>query len=193
MKIMIKYKITVMIFLAYSNIYAQEIIPLEQKGSHDYNNPEKVYYKDVNHVFDKFLGTWRYETSDESFEITFEKVEKDDRGSYFKDFLITKFKYLINGRVIFDTTSPIQPTDAGYYIFGGMITTSNLNKVRLLYNEPAIDENLDFDGRLYLTYSPRTQKLDWKVSSRSIPDPLNPEVRISPFKIPVRMTLTRVN
>ena len=183
-----------LLLFAIGDLYSQEIIPIEQYYGHfDYSREEKFYYKDVNGVYDKFLGTWRYQTLDASFEITFEKVERDDRGNYFEDYIYGKFKYIRNGQVIYDTTSPIQSEDAGYYIFGGMISVSNLNFLKLLYDEPDIGENLDLEGRLYLTYNPRTQKLDWKVSSRSIPDPLNPEVRISPFKIPVRMTLTKVN
>ena len=181
-----------LLLFAIGDLYSQEIIPIEQYYGHfDYSREEKFYYKDVNGVYDKFLGTWRYQTLDASFEITFEKVERDDRGNYFEDYIYGKFKYIKNGQVIFDTTSPIQPEDAGYYIFGGMISASDLNFLKLLYDEPDIDD--DYEGTLNLRYIPRTQKLDWKVYSLSVPDPQNPDIRITPYKVPVRMTLTRVN
>ncbi|MDH7446343.1 DUF6705 family protein [Aquimarina sp. 2201CG14-23] len=190
-------KICILVFTIQS--YAQIIIPAEKFGSTENENKtsSSYYYKDVNGVFNKFLGTWRYQTSTELFEITFRKKEREKTGmGYYEDYIVSRYKYIKNGQTIYNTynqgiISVAQENDDDYYVFGSGIKSSELNSIQLLYDEP--DLEIDFDGRLVLTYNPVTQKLEWKVTSLSKPDPNNPNKRITPFKVPTRMTLTKVN
>ena len=59
--------------MSFAQQLPETIIPLEEKLGTD-NNSGIYYFKDVNHVLDKFMGTWKYETATESLEITFYKV-----------------------------------------------------------------------------------------------------------------------
>ncbi|MDH7446344.1 DUF6705 family protein [Aquimarina sp. 2201CG14-23] len=183
-------KILLVLFAIQS--YGQEIIPIENMIGHlDLSREDKPYYKDVNGVLNKFLGTWKYETSTELFEITFRKIEKYGRVDYYKDRLTSRYRYIKNGVVIYDTTSPIQAADSypDHNVFGGIIKNTDLNKIKLQFDEPEIS----FAGSNYLelTYNPVTQKLKWYVSAAM--EPNENGVLVYPYKTPYLMTLTKVN
>ncbi|MDH7446347.1 DUF6705 family protein [Aquimarina sp. 2201CG14-23] len=176
--------------------YSQTIIPLE-----DFENIENrikttsdYYYKDVNGVLDKFLGTWRYQTANELFEITFTKKTNHRSGmGYYEDFLISRYKYVKNGVVIYDTYPILQPTgkDPSQFIDGGIIKKPDLNKIILTYDEPS--DIGDYGQLLYLEYTPLTQKLNWYLDAILYDDPDNPGELTSGYKIPYLMNLTKVN
>ena len=55
--------------------FSQTIKPIETEWLVDYSEKNDTYFKDVNNVLDKFVGTWRYEdlTTNTVFEVTFQK------------------------------------------------------------------------------------------------------------------------
>ncbi|MDH7446342.1 DUF6705 family protein [Aquimarina sp. 2201CG14-23] len=184
--------IKILVFFVTIISYSQEIVPIENKIDHiDLSRENKVYYKDVNGVFNKFIGTWKHQVTNELFEITFRKVEKYVGGNYDSDRLVGRFKFVKNGEVIYDTTAMLQSADAypDHKIFGGTITSDNLNRLELEYNEPGIILKGSFLQQLYLTYDPSTQQLDWFVRAPLI----GPNNDIYPYKIPFHMILTKVN
>ncbi|MDH7446345.1 DUF6705 family protein [Aquimarina sp. 2201CG14-23] len=176
--------------------YSQTIIPIE-----DYENPENYtkttsdyYYKDVNGVLDKFLGTWRYQTDNEFFEITFTKKTNHKSGmGYYGDLLISRYKYKKNGVIIYDTYPILQPAGKSppRYVSGSFIRNTDLNTIKLLYNEP--DDVGDYGQQLILKYIPLTQKLNWYLDAILYDDPDNPGELTSGYKIPYLMNLTKVN
>ncbi|MDH7444083.1 DUF6705 family protein [Aquimarina sp. 2201CG14-23] len=183
-------KILLVLFAIQS--YGQEIIPIENMIGHlDLSREDKPYYKDVNGVFNKFIGTWRYQTSNELFEITFTKITKEDSGNYYEDQLTSRYKYIKNGEVIYDTMAMLQQADSypNYNVFGSKIKKSDLNKIQLQFDEP----DIRFTGSNYLelTYNPVTQKLKWYVSAAM--EPNENGVLVYPYKTPYLMTLTKVN
>ncbi|MDH7446346.1 DUF6705 family protein [Aquimarina sp. 2201CG14-23] len=176
--------------------YSQTIIPLEnfENIENRIKTTSDYYYKDVNGVLDKFLGTWRYQTANELFEITFTKSERISTGmGYYIDELNSKYKYIKNGEEVFNTYSPIQPSGSAVsqYISGRAIKKSDLNDISLSYHEP---DDVGFHGqRLELKYIPLTQKLNWYVDAILYDDPDNPGELTSGYKIPYLMNLTKVN
>jgi hypothetical protein len=119
-----------------SKLKAQEIIQVEvQKYFNAYESRGK-YFKDVNGVFDKFIGNWRYEDNPTNptkvLDVTFYKVERDDTGGYFEDYLVGTYKYYENGEEIYNSDNY-----NGKLIYGVLFRDpQNTNKYHLIYNEP---------------------------------------------------------
>ena len=98
--------IKIALLLATIMSYSQEIVPIEDKLNYDPFEQPKKYYKDVNGVFNKFIGTWKWQNTTtnptKTFEITFYKHEMRDQGGIsYTDFITSKFKYIENGVEIF--------------------------------------------------------------------------------------------
>lgn len=183
--------------------YTQEIIIVPTENRYDYNSFEqpKKYYKDVNGVFNKFLGTWKWQNNPnnptKTFEITFYKHEMRDQGGIsFTDFITSKFVYIDNGVEIYNTYN-----DRFGYIFGSTIYTNlslntlgqstiQNNMMELHYTEPIIDGRplrKNPKGKLYLEYKNENgvEKLLWNVEFY-----LDQNGNI-PFRIPVTMELIK--
>lgn len=95
--------ITILVVLLYSVIVqAQVIVPVDKVGEYFSNNkniPEHIYYKDVNKVLNKYVGTWEgvYKNRTYYFEITKQiKVRSNNFPMTFRDDLLIKFKITDN-------------------------------------------------------------------------------------------------
>lgn len=180
--------ITTFIFLITMIGYSQEnIVPVEEASQHDAFETPKVYYKDVNGIFNKFIGTWKFQSTTNPtkvFEITFYKVEQRDQGNIsFTDELSSYFTYTVDSILIYQTYEG----DIGY-VSGS--TFLNENKLNLHYSEPIIDNTSIRDnpvGRLIMEYinDGGVEKLIWNVECT-----LNQNGLI-PFKIPITMELIK--
>ena len=171
--------------------FAQEIIvPIEQMPSTsttDKNNGT-YYFKDVNNVLDKFVGTWKYETANESLEITFYKVLHETYSNNFMDQLDCNFIYIKNGITVFDTNTVIDPEEK-YFITGAYLR--GLNKIQLDYSEPTSPR--DWRASLILDYIPaelgEPEKLDWFVKTFA-KKTVNGQ-KVYPFEIPYNLQLIK--
>ncbi len=180
---------------------AQTEIPLEDKPKKENKTKttSNFYYKDSNGVLDKFLGTWRYQSDTELYQITFTKKEKVRTGmGFYKDELNSRFKYIKNGQVIYDTYSlPVTPeNNPSNDIAGGWFKNQNMNEARLAYREPGIRGG-EWDT-LTLTHSYNSRGggegniLNWLINTSLQPVPGNPEEYTTVYKVPYKMTLTKV-
>ncbi|VXB31332.1 conserved hypothetical protein [Flavobacterium sp. 9AF] len=182
--------------------YSQQIVPVESKYEYNSFEAPKKYYKDVNGVFNKFIGTWVWQDNasnpTKSFEITFYKHEMRDQGGIsYTDFITSKFKYINNGTEVYNTYN-----DRFGYIFGSTIytcypltspqTTLVLENscMELHYSEPIIDGRplrKNPSGNLFLEYKNENniQKLIWNVECF-----LDQNGNI-PFRIPITMELIK--
>lgn len=95
--------ITILVVLLYSVVVqAQVIVPVDKVGEYFSNNkniPEHIYYKDVNKVLNKYVGTWEgvYKNQTYYFEITKQiKVRSNNFPMTFRDDLLIKFKITDN-------------------------------------------------------------------------------------------------
>lgn len=179
--------ITIILF-SVSAISQEEIVPIENQKDFDNDGNAVYYYKDVNNELDKFLGTWRYENGNTSFEITFVKNEYVYGSSdYYDELLATSFKYINNGAVIFDSIN-YDPSNTNERFFqGGFFTyPDNLNIIEFLYIEPEVSPIIKI-GNLKLIHnnSGGNETLIWSVGFTSNNDGANP------FKMPMLMTLIK--
>lgn len=164
-------KILYIIMILASNLMlqAQEIVPKEQEEQYLTNgNFQGKYFKDVNGHLNKFIGTWKWQDNASNptkvFEVTFIKLENEFTGSYFRDLLITNFKYIENGIEIYNTENIFDDK----FIFGGLFSfPNNLNKLRMFYSEPDTDTN-GFRYSFHVEYLPSSimagmPQLKWDV------------------------------
>lgn len=193
----------IIVLLAVSIGYAQDNnVPIEEKYLHDPFEQPKVYYKDVNGVLNKFIGTWKWQntstTPTKIFEITFYKVENRDRGgSSTTDELKSSFTYSVNGATVYDTSiDGIESWVSGSWIVPNSSFTAsngliiNNTKMELSYSEPIIDGRplrKNPNGTLQLEYQNVNgeERLVWNVECF-----LDQNGNI-PFRIPITMTLIK--
>jgi hypothetical protein len=186
--------ITIMALFSLMVVSAQTIIPIEQKKAYQGNEAgQNYYYKDINGVFNKFLGTWKYQNTSvsptEIVEVVFYKKEMEDfSGNYYKDFLYARFKYTKNGQVVFNNLIALMGSPPPLYIFGGFFKDpANTNKIFLQYGEPTDMDDKRKDW-LNLEYLPGTPaKLSWKMEWYPLDE------NVTAPEMPATMTLTKVN
>ncbi len=146
-------------------LMAQTIVPVEQQMNYIRNYTQNgKYFKDVNNVFDKFLGNWKYQTSTDLIEIRIYKKENDNLSNYFEDNLYIRFKYTKNGLVIFNTLDNLNSTQDYFLSLGSLRITTNINKFHMLYLEPGIERgasNLWLDAEYFPNNG--TPLLHWNV------------------------------
>lgn len=155
-----------------------------------------IYYKDVNNLLDKYVGTWIYNDGINYLEITITKLEHETQGwpgkindPDFEDLVVLRMIFKINGLVKYNTMSQ------GPTITGNFIKSNNI--IELFYYEPSLTNcpktrNAD----LVLEYlSGNPAKLKWErknTSSGYSPlDCPNGPNNDSPFLIPENLTLTK--
>ena len=107
---------------------AQKIIPLENKYSYKIiNRNEEIYFKDVNNILDKYVGTWKGTYGNKKYEFSISKSVRTFETMKFDRLLIRYIVTDLNGNVIDDTTSfPDSSTyimKGRYYIDGGYYLT----------------------------------------------------------------------
>jgi hypothetical protein len=186
-----KHLLKFIIILIANYSFSQTIIPIENRKTTTEVTGQTYYYKDVNGVFDKFLGNWKYQDTPANptkiVEITFYKREMilSGMGGYY-DQIYARIKYTKDGVIVYDTFPANIPAlmTRDYNIFGGSFREpTNTNKLKLgYYSEPGLGGK---SGQLLLEYFPNggSPILKWQVQSfRS---------SVYPFKLPTTMVLNR--
>lgn len=147
-------KFLIIIFLiAFKFAFGQT--PIEQESEVQYDRGTQ--FKDVNNVFDKFIGTWLFDNGTDYFKITFYLQEDFDWGDWGPnpstyDTIVSRFLYKKNGVTIYDTynefpNSIYNPSFDhliyGYHFSGYVLSIGNTvnqsvntNKLLLGYSEP---------------------------------------------------------
>jgi hypothetical protein len=186
----------------------QAIIPIENERNYNgalIDTSEGIYFKDVNNVLDKFVGTWKYDDGNGTvYEITFYKVlhytDGDDVDSY--DQLRANFKLSLGGIEQFNTyTNPCD--DCIWYTSGFYIkfnynqaaghweqTPANANMYELSYMEPGF--NFRESSMTYIIYSTSGSQevLTWE---RQYDQPIDyvTGLPVDVYKTPEHMTLIK--
>lgn len=91
--------------IAISSCKAQTVYPLGTMPEDIYE--DDYYIKDTYNLHDNYVGTWRWEDGDSSFEIEFQEFEQnpDYAGStQYRDRIFGKYKYIENGTIISEVT-----------------------------------------------------------------------------------------
>ncbi|MES2486286.1 MAG: DUF6705 family protein [Bacteroidota bacterium] len=195
--------------LSISGLRAQTIYPIETYFDHV--DEDNVYFKDVNGIFNKFIGTWEYSTATQYFKITFlkkqnveELPEFSTRHRYF-DMLQSNFQYKekVNGNwVVVYNTYPAM----GQILFSRWIEGSvpdNPNTIEIFYNEPytgSCPRSRREMLKIIYSQSGNVQQLSWQrtvylKTSIELGEPCadGTPSDTSAYKIPANMTLTKIN
>ncbi|WP_298153934.1 DUF6705 family protein [Flavobacterium sp.] len=176
---------TTIILLFLNSAFSQNVVPIEDRYNTTLQNGQSYYFKDVNGVFDKFIGTWKYVDGTQTTEIAFFKREHVSSGSEnFHDELYARIKYIKNGTVVYNTFPATTPANLyrDHNIYGSSINASDVNRMfRMHYSEPGKGGP---SGVLSIEYfeDGGTSKLNWKA--------LSPETT-NTFKIPSAMVLIK--
>jgi tellurite resistance-related uncharacterized protein len=179
----------------------QEIVPLETKYTTNFLAND-VYFKDVNGVLNKFIGTWKYQNINTIFEITFYKNENiSSIHNCTSDDLLAKFRLIINGVEQYNTYE----NDYGKLIVGGGFTNyyeydsvgnvtkipASINRYEMSIVEPNFLDDIDASD-LYIEYenSFGIEKLNWNNEiDESIDYVTGQQVNI--YKMPLNMVLIK--
>jgi len=153
---------------------AQTIVPLEEmlKPEHPTNN---VYYKDVNGLLNKFLGTWVYSDSQHYLKIVVSKVTNQSLGvklgpmfigNISEDFIEVRYQYKVNGIEKYNTILATED----WITNGNLFADSSFNTVKVNHIEPSLTSSpRGKDAKLELKFiAPQTMtlgsqpQLNWK-------------------------------
>ena len=179
----------------------QEIVALETEYTTNLLARD-VYFKDVNGVLNKFIGTWKYQNINTIFEITFYKNENIITAhNCTSDILSAKFKLIINGVEQYNTYE----NDYGKLIVGGDFTNyyeydsvgnvtkipASINRYEMSIVVPNFLDDIDASD-LYIEYenSFGIEKLNWNNEiGESIDYVTGQQVNI--YKMPLNMVLIK--
>ncbi len=160
----------IFIVLAFKTGYSQ--IPIEQETEIEYNRGTN--FKDVNGVFDKFLGTWVFDDGVDYFKVTFSLQEDFDWNDWGSnpttyDTIVSRFLYKKNGIIIYDTYNNFPNSNYnpsfdhiiyGYH-FSGYVSSIgnsfdqnvNTNNLLLGYSEPTNNYTRCRNAAVKISYS----------------------------------------
>jgi hypothetical protein len=179
----------IMVFMLGSSCKGQSpVYPIQGNGA---RSEEGAYYKDVDNVFNKFDGTWKYQNGNTSLTITLQKkvLYYDSEDGNYLDMLIGEYKYIENGNVVVNTLPKLMQTNLEPYqnnIAGMLIIDRNLpvdsRRVELCFKDPEREylnrsiriKHIAADGS-----SPEKIEIQWIGSMSITPNENSPtEIRV---------------
>lgn len=196
-------KTTILFFLLLSNNgYCQHganwiDVPLEYQNWAEYKDRPWTRFKDLNHTFDRFLGTWEYNQGGHYFKITFFKYENATYNSILhqtEDCVHSYYEYRYNGVLKFETYTTQVSNVSSYFLI-------NEDVLGLFYQEPSLTScSKARIGDLLLTASYNTNNqpiLEWNITSTELIGQTIPCADGSPqdrtdFLVPANMILTKL-
>ncbi|WP_445454175.1 DUF6705 family protein [Flavobacterium sp. 25HG05S-40] len=172
--------LSLLLFFIFAHNQAQTIIPSEDFFNH--NSENNIYFKDVNHIFDKFVGTWVYSEGPHYLKIIVTKalrvrdgisttgIQYKNRIHYY-DMITVDYQYKYNGVEIYHVLPPYQ-TVGGATVFSAISgkIINNPNQINLFYDEPSTTNCIRSRmGQLKLTYlAENVQKLKWERTDKNL-------------------------
>jgi hypothetical protein len=192
-----------MLLIAISSWAQNLVAPVETKFTTNLLE-SNVNFKDVNGIFNKFIGTWVYEdtATNTHFEITFSKVEDVSvLRNCTVDELTAQFKLIIDGVEQYNTYT----NDYGKMIMAGGFTSTfsyladgsvvknppNANRYNLAIVEPDfLDDIGGSDLTIEYDNTSGTETLQWKnVVDKSYLIATGEQVNV--YKMPLEMVLVK--
>ncbi|TMM30354.1 hypothetical protein FDT66_06225 [Polaribacter aestuariivivens] len=113
------------------------------------NTPKGAYYKDLNNELDKFVGTWKFQSTDSEMLIIIQKKHKIKIRDIFRDYLVAEYSYKKNGTELVNTLANLNSNKeeniGGSYIIKPnerpkcITCTSNERRIEMYFNDPERD------------------------------------------------------
>lgn len=188
--------ITTLFTITMVAIQAQTIVERPLETFYDGERPNHVYFKDVNNLLTKYLGTWEYNQNGQYFKITFfkqtnfrETPVQNRKISIFTDKIYGYYQYKLNGIEIYNVTSPDYIySPSGSFFMGNFF---------VFFDEPSISPcGRPLIGNVTLSYSTINgiEQLTWSRTDSYRGTFCNEgEVEDNtPFQTPAHMVLTKV-
>lgn len=205
--------IRLLIMFTAMQVQSQTVEPVEK--FFQFSNTNNVYFKDVNNIFEKFLGTWEYINGPHSLRILVTKFDFKQVGIntagvqikkiiQYEDFINIYYIYRYNGVTVYDQIPPVSEIINGTSkpgLISGKIV-KNANSVDLFYSEPPTTSCMrERNGKLLLTYLGTNNsgkiELSWNRTDKLINIPAsfceNGTFDASEYKIPANIILTKIN
>lgn len=132
----------ILIFICWGCRSQSLVLPLQGSGA---RSQQGAYYKDIDNIFDKFSGTWKFQNGQEIFTITLQKkvMKYDADDSIYLDMLIGEYVYTnSSGLTIVNTINNFSQDMAPFEnnIGGAVITNReeliNLRGVEMYFRDP---------------------------------------------------------
>jgi len=196
MKTLFNFILLLFIFSAKGQQYIE--IPIEDYWDEDYDQMNYVYFKDINGLLDKYVGTWEYNQNGHYFKIQFYKFINLSEGPenaphktrHRSDQIYGYFQYKLNGVEIYNTrliSSPFVHSDSGAFLKGGFY---------LYYEEPSTSPcGRPITGDVWLEYSNENgieklgwSRTDWRSGAPCGRGQVEDE---TPFQVPADMILIK--
>jgi hypothetical protein len=165
-------KYLVFVILLGPKLFSQDIVmPVERKIelSRTDKNFENYIFKDINNVFEKFIGKWHFE--DDKFKISlqvFENFDKENR----QDALLIDLNVIKDNDTIIDTLPSL--------IYGGVFEDKNdVNKVIVFFSEISNVWQCSNVSQVILRFD--NGILNWEIDERQLR--YNKSAKLFPNKI----------
>ena len=106
---------TLIVLILFNTMVTAQIINM------DTNSPTEsgIYYKDLDHRLDPYVGTWLYTEGNTSLRIKLVKKEhylvETVHKSYYSDFIVGEFQYIENGNLVLDRIPLLDDTSINYF------------------------------------------------------------------------------
>ncbi|MCD2259152.1 DUF6705 family protein [Psychroserpens luteolus] len=202
--------ITALAFLITISVNAQQTeVPVETEWTVPPSQLNNRYFKDVNNVLDKFVGTWKYENTlnNAVFEITFSKLlHQETHENSFVDELDAQFKLTVNGVEIYNTyTTPCENciisdgflSEKVYQTLGDyenfLILPPNVNTYFMAIAEPDIEKHVlssDLKLEFNLGSNGNADQLTW-TNKVDLGKDSNTNQIVNNYEMPLNMVLVK--
>jgi len=168
MKVYFKFMVF-FLFAASTEAQQNVVIPIEEHWNGNNSDINYAYYKDVNGLLDKYVGTWEYNQNGHCFKIQFYKqiahqevpLDAPFEIKYKTDRIRGYFQYKINGVEIYNTRLLYNDGRTFVHSFSGSFTRRGF---LLYYEEPSASPcGRPLLGKVILEYSNENgiEKLNW--------------------------------
>lgn len=182
---------TTIIILFFNTAIAQNIINVNSTNT-SMDVPAGTYLKDIDHTFDPFLGTWKYQNGNEILIIKLEKVEQHLDAEYgtYEDFIKGNYSYSTDGGATYVVNTILQNIGNNDPLINPLFSSGPItpSKINFLY----IDVIYQKDAWATFTFQNNNyQQLHLKLDNISR-GYVYPETPPSPaFSIPNNVVLTK--
>lgn len=195
-----KHKLYILaLFITIFSCKAQEIVNIDQFNQ---GNNEGKYFKDINNVFDNFLGTWEHKDGNIIFRVTLTKLTKHEhkngnRPSFYEDHIQGHFeKVEVNSKGIETLVYTSQKkmgqtiTDWPFVIYGGTNDGIRLSAQIDDNSITQVGDHYYITGVLKCEIIPNTnpKQMTWKVA---LPLGMRDMEAPDEFNIPTDIILTK--
>lgn len=183
---------SIFLFLISTITLTAQIIEKPIETFYEPNQPSHVYYKDVNNLLNKYVGTWEYTSGGHYFKITFTKhihvretPVANTKTTIYTDKIIGHYVYKLNGIEIYNVTN-------NYFVTGDM-GSFRYNGFYIIFDEPSSNpcgRRIMGDVDLQYSNTNNIEKITWNRTNIDWASNCYPSDQ-TPFKIPANMILIK--